>query len=1054
MYAKLYGLLKDLSKDCILEEELRIAWTTAFSSVGIKFYAERDKNDLLYNQVIIELKNKGLFNGKVTSSSFKNAVYERLEKYIKRRAGAEGLNQEDYTGIATDGEHIIFCYMRDGQITHQDLMPLSEVSVAKVLKSLKNNQRRALVKDNLIEDFGHSSSVGCRLMTALSKELTLHVNDVDNNKIKMLFREWQTLFGQVSGLTNEQVRKISKQIGFEMPLIGNESTSGALFVIHTYNALIMKLLGAELVSYLNLTQYKDFCGNLASLEANHLLQTISNDIERSQFFESVGIKGFVEEAIFSWYLDATNSENSLEIVEALREALIQVSLYRFDDLTSARSRDVLKGFYQALVPEVLRKSLGEFYTPDWLVTETLSRAVDGEWLHKRVLDPTCGSGSFLLQTIGLKRKEAEILGLDAEETVKLILDTVWGFDLNPLAVQAARVNFLIAISDLVVQCKAMKVELPILLADSVYSPSQSTTEEGNVVKYRIGSTTADLLITIPTELAFDRLTLDRVFTVMGESVDDDLEYDVVKEKLIRRGVLKLEKIAEWDTPLSNTYNRVLALHRKNWNGIWFRIIRNFFWSAATEPFDLIVGNPPWVRWSALPEDYRTKVKPTCEEYAIFSETKFHGGNELDISGMITYTVSDKWLKFGGKLVFVLTQTHFQSPSSQGFRSFKIKDGSYLHPKFVEDLKSLKPFPDAANKTVIVGFEKVQQQVDPYPVPYYIWNAKSGYKKALSENDTLDVISKGIVRNVMEANPVGEINSPWAVMGVGDFEKTSNIRGKSDWIAGRKGVTADLNSIYMVEILDVDHKRGLVLIETRPEAGKKDIGVAKKFWIEPELLYPMVKGAADFSAFCFNPKHNLYHLVPNKAITKQKLLDAEDRLENDLPETFRYLEAYKDKLLDRSTYKARLNKYAFYHIYNVGEYSFAPYKVMWAEQSGTFKAAVCSSKDVPLVGSRPYVPDHKVYFVECYSKEMAHYICGLLNCELVKNYIESHTISIQVSNVFKHLRLPKFDMNCSDSLRLSSLSERLHISTRNLGFQDLLCEANQLALRIILRERNE
>ncbi|TOG85781.1 hypothetical protein, partial [Vibrio parahaemolyticus] len=87
--------------------------------------------------------------------------------------------------------------------------------------------------------------------------------------------------------------------------------------------------------------------------------------------------------------------------------------------------------------------------------------------------------------------------------------------------------------------------------------------------------------------------------------------------------------------------------------------------------------PPWVRWSALPTDYREKIKSTCEEYEIFSETKFHGGNELDISGMITYTTSDKWLKYNGRLVFVITQTHFQSPSSQGFRSFKINEKAFL-----------------------------------------------------------------------------------------------------------------------------------------------------------------------------------------------------------------------------------------------------------------------------------------------------------------------------------------------------------------------------------------
>lgn len=207
MYTELYEQLKERSKNCALEEELRIAWTTTFDSVGIEFHAERDRNDLVRNQVIIELKNKGYFKGRTTSPDFKNAVYDRLYKYIKRRAKAEGLSQEEYTGIATDGDHIVFCFMKDDKITHQDLMPLSEVSVTKVLKALQSNKRRALTKQNLIEDFGHTSSVGRRLMTALSKELSLHFNDKENNKIKMLFKEWQTLFGQVSGLTSEQVKK-------------------------------------------------------------------------------------------------------------------------------------------------------------------------------------------------------------------------------------------------------------------------------------------------------------------------------------------------------------------------------------------------------------------------------------------------------------------------------------------------------------------------------------------------------------------------------------------------------------------------------------------------------------------------------------------------------------------------------------------------------------------------------------------------------------------------------------------------------------------------------
>lgn len=1050
MYSKLYEELEKFSLNCQNEEELRAAWIKAFSNFGVEFNAERDKNDLSFNQVIIELKSKGLFRGKTSSAKFKEAVEDRLQKYIVRKSKEESIPEGEYTGIATDGDHIVFCYLENGVIRHQDLMPFSIVSVKKVAKCLEGSTRRALTSHNLIEDFGHDSYVGIKLMGALSKELSVHFKSNKNNKIKMLFQEWQSLFGQVSNLTADQLSKINNQLNFSIPDIGQEKTSGLLFIIHTYNALIMKLIGAEIVSYLGLTQYRDFCGNLATHADQDLLNSLNTDIEKSGLFESAGIKGFIEEAIFSWYLDVTEDSDKQDVFEAIREALIQLSLYRFDDLDGARSRDVLKGLYQSLVPDVLRKSLGEFYTPDWLVEKTAETADIGAWLYKKVLDPTCGSGSFLLNAVKRKRFEAEKAGVSLEKTIDILTSSVWGFDLNPLAVQAARVNFLISISDLIAKCKSKEIEIPVLLADSVYSPARDPLSTEDIVEYRIGSKTADLLITLPSELALDRVLLDKVFGVMADCVDDDMEYDAVEYKLKRRQILKTKDLNEWSELLEATYNRVLTLHRKDWNGIWFRIVRNFFWSATAGKFDLILGNPPWVRWSALPVDYRDKVKPTCEQYEIFSETKFHGGNELDISGMISYTVSDKWLKDNGKLVFVITQTHFQSPSSQGFRSFKIDSEYYLRPEKVEDLKLLKPFPDAANKTVIASFLKSKDGLkDAYPVEYNIWQARPGFKKAINEHAELNLVKAGVDIVPHEANPVGDSRSPWAIMKPGVFEKTECIRGRSDWISGRKGVTADLNGIYMVEILNVNSSTGLVQIETRPNAGKKDIGPAKTFWVEPDLLFPLVKGAADFDSCFFSPKSELYIFVPNKGITKKYLLDAEDNVENDLIKSYKYFKSYKDLLLGRSTYKARLSKYEFYHIYNVGEYSFSPYKVMWAEQSGTFKAAVASSKEVPLVGVRPYVPDHKVYFVDCYAADEAYYLCGLLNSEIVTQYVESHTISIQVSNIFKHMELPKFNRDCSLSMAIATKVESIHQMIDKKSRAKKLLEVNQLSEKVIL-----
>ena len=1050
-FIDLYNKLEQDRHNWKTEEEVRKDWLKHLeNTLKIKFTAERSRNDASYNPVIIEFKNKGFFNGKEGSPKYREAIYERLKPYIIKKAKNEGLSVSEYTGIATDGDHIVFAYVVDNEIYPQDFMPYNEASITKVALSLKYNKRRALTTENLIEDFGHYSLSGIQLMQALSNELTLHFKDISNNKIKMLFEEWRTLFGQIANLSSAQISQIKKVLQFPLPQIGRASIPGVLFVIHTYNALIMKLLGAEIVSYYGLTQYKDFCENLAVKDDNTLLLTLKNDIERSHLFDRIGIKGFVEEAIFSWYLDATENGDKKVIIEALRKVLIRISLYRIDNLTAARSRDVLKGFYQSLVPDTMRKSLGEFYTPDWLVDITTEQADVQKWLSVRVLDPTCGSGSFLLNIIYKKRKEAAAQGWSQEKTLNHLLENVWGFDLNPLAVQSARVNFLIAIADLFGKCKSKAIELPILLADSVYSPTKDPNKNNKNVVYRIGSTYADLLIILPAELAFDRAKLDKVFEQMGDSVDENKDYDEVEKHLLKKNILTEVKLQNWRKELKVTYDRVLKLHKNNWNGIWLRIVRNFFWSATAGNFDLILGNPPWVRWSSLHEEYREKIKPTCEQYEIFSDTPFYGGNELDISGMITYTVADKWLKENGKLVFVITQSHFQAPSSQGFRSFIINNEYSLQPMNVEDLKELKPFYDAANKTAIATFKKVKKMHNTYPVPYNVWKNKKGFSKTLPD----DISKKNILKRVdifeKEANPVDGLRSPWAIMLPNKFEKTNRIRGVSNWVQGRKGITADLNAIYFVSILDHDIKNNMIKIQTRPQAGKKTKHLkAKKYWIEPDLLYPLIKGAGDFSKCFFCPKDELYTIVPNKGITKKFLMDAEDNIEYTLHATRNFFKEYKDLLKNRSTYKARLSKYAYYMIYNVGEYTFSPYKVVWAEQSGKFKAAVISGSNMPINGYRSYIPDHKIYFVNFENKNEAYYLCGLLTAPLVCEFIESHTINIQVSNIFKHLKLPKYQNADKQHNILISLVEKAHKQLNPQKRNELILKIGELGEKIIM-----
>lgn len=905
--------------------------------------------------------------------------------------------------------------------------------MALVIEAIKADTRRAITVDNLLADFGHRSANAQTLMQAMSDALATELAAKGNSKIKMLFEEWRTLYGQVADMSVLQTDTINGEMGFTWNGHTKQAMAGRLFVIHTYNSLLIKLLAAEIVSAHGLTTTIQPAQAMAALLDNTaLLDTLSQDIEYAGIFAQAGIRGFVEEAIFSWYLDiARNATHAKTLLPALRGVLASLSMYRTDYMT--HTRDVLRDLYQGLVPGKLRHSLGEFYTPDWLVDFTVDKAQQGAWLSKRVLDPTCGSGAFLVAILRRIREEATKAGWDVERIVQHLCTSVWGFDLNPLAVQTARVNFLMEIAELLKVAPGQTIEIPVLLADAIYSPAPDPEKGQDVVEYQIGSQVAGLDITLPTELAFDRIRLDRVFAQMAEDVENELCYEEAEAQLQAIGLLNAAEADNWNTPLKYTYNQILALHRQQWNGIWFRVVRNFFWSATAGHFDCIVGNPPWVRWSKLPDMYRERVKPTCERYGIFSKNKRHGGNELDISAMITYTTSDKWLKANGRLAFVITGTIFKNPSSAGFRHFNLEPsnakGLHLAPISVDDMKALKPFNDAANHTVVAIFDK-SKKPGKYPVPYRLWNSAPGFTRAIPPSLSLPAVMERVAITTKEAAPVDEKGSPWAVLTKGRFKILKALSGECTWVAGRKGITTDLNGVYFVNVLQDNGT--LVQIRSRPEAGKKALGTVKTAWVEPKLLYPLVKGAGDFEP-CYlrlnNPNRvdeKLYTFVPNIGIDKADYTASEIAMNSaHLAKTKAWFSTYRTLLVVRSTYRRQMKGAPFYGVYNVGYYTLQPWKVVWPEMSTSFYAAVAGSSTVPIMGSRPYVPDHKVYFTGFNNRQPAYFLCGLLNTPMVREWVESHTVSIQVGDVFKHMNLPKYDPKNAAHVSLSKLVEKSH-----------------------------
>jgi len=100
---------------------------------------------------------------------------------------------------------------------------------------------------------------------------------------------------------------------------------------------------------------------------------------------------------------------------------------------------------------------------------------------------------------------------------------------------------------------------------------------------------------------------------------------------------------------------------------------------------------------------------------------------------------------------------------------------------------------------------------------------------------------------------------------------------------------------------------------------------------------------------------------------------------------------------------------YFSVYNVGAYTFAPYKVVWAEISRTFAAAVASTCTVgPLARPKVIVPDHKVYFAPFEHPEPALFLCALLNSTVVRRYIDAITEKLQVGSLLNRINLPQYN----------------------------------------------
>ena len=181
----------------------------------------------------------------------------------------------------------------------------------------------------------------------------------------------------------------------------------------------------------------------------------------SDFTDFLIENGLVSKLLKRYEIDIEDNEVNdfvLKFVEKLSEInsygtrnTEQGEVHRFN-------LDIIAKFYENIIPHSQRKSMGEFFTPIQIVDYTLKSVGytnDHDIENKKLLDLSCGSGSFLIGAVNILleklRKQLnlkEISEITLKQAVKIITkvkENINGIDINPIACILCQINLYITL---------------------------------------------------------------------------------------------------------------------------------------------------------------------------------------------------------------------------------------------------------------------------------------------------------------------------------------------------------------------------------------------------------------------------------------------------------------------------------------------------------------------------------------------------------------------------------------------------------------------------------
>jgi len=596
--------------------------------------------DALYNNIIIEFKNN--LPNDLTD------IKQQLGGYLLGMYKSE--NTYNYTLIASD------C------ITWKVLVPdfecidkLDTITAEKLILHEAANSSFTLTPENA-EEFYYWID---RFLFQENKQKATLKN------IEMAFGLGSSVFVESYKRFNEWFNEAKKYGDVQVSLeqwhkflsiaYGQFEMREDVFLIHTYLSVFSKILAFQVLR------------NEEYIEDKTMLSILNGDV-----FQRQGILNFVENDFFHWVAEERNYPKLRRIFYMIEREL---SAFDFEDV----QEDILKGVYQELIDIDTRQKLGEYYTPDWLCERIVSE-FDFSGC-KKILDPSCGSGSFLRAAIQRIKQQ------NPEKTLEEINKQIYGIDIHPLSVQIAKTTVLIALGK--VKYTHQSIQINILLANTLYSPINESTLWGDDFnmpidrkEYKVNSLILNNIVDFNQALEIcDQLS---AYEINGKPIALENFTDILYKHISNNA----------NGVVANSYYEIYKglkfTKEQKRDGIWKFIIANQYKPYFLyEFFDYVIGNPPWFTYKSIKnEDYQDVLNALAIKYNV-KPTRVANYPHLEIAAIFLAHCSSYFLKETGKLAFVLPRSFFsgdqhdntRSGVAKGFKLTEIWDLDKVKPLF-------------------------------------------------------------------------------------------------------------------------------------------------------------------------------------------------------------------------------------------------------------------------------------------------------------------------------------------------------------------------------------